>query len=74
MSKKLIIICPHCESEIEVTPANEDLSEFNSAVTKAGKELKGNEVPPKEPIPKESIPKEPAPEKDWLDETFGGAE
>jgi hypothetical protein len=68
MSKKLIIICPHCESEIEVTPANDDLSEFNSAVTKAGKELKTeNGPPPKDP------PKDP-PEKDWLDETFGGGE
>lgn len=68
MSKKLIIICPHCESEIEVTPANEDLSEFNSAVTKAGKELKGAEIPPKD------IPPKDIPNKDWLDETFGGTE
>ena len=70
--KKLIIECPHCDSEIEISPSSEDLTEFEAAVLKAGKEIKSGDPEP-EPEPKPDPKPEPKPkESNWLDAVFGG--
>lgn len=61
MQKKLITKCIHCDSEIEVLPVDDDLTEFKTVLIKAGK--KQEPLPDKPPKKKEGS---------WFDKMYGG--